>query len=171
MATTGAAPFVRRLAARFEPGCWVGLVIRAVPAAEHEQDGAIVRTPDHFLGAAWAPADGVPTRWPEAVVIGSPTADNALAELLRHVPAEARLYLTGADDVDAALAAEILLAADRNLEPYQQDALAVFIDAQRARTQVAIGERYTDRDAGFERFRARVLGEDGNGDRGETGSG
>jgi hypothetical protein len=166
MATTGPAPFVRRLAARFEPGCWTGLVIRAVPAAEHEQGGATVRTPDHFLGAAWAPADGAPTRWPEAVVIGSPTADNALAELLQHVPAEARLYLGGADDVDAALAAEILLAVDRNLEAYQRDALAVFIDAQRTRTRAAIAQRYTDRDAGFERFRARVLGEDVDGDGG-----
>ena len=164
MAATGPAQFARRLAARFEPGCWVGLVIRAIPAAEHARDGVTVRTPDHFLGAAWAPTDGAPTRWPEAVVIGSPTADNALAELLRHVPADARLYLAGADDVDAALAAEILLAADRNLEPYQRDALAVFIDAQRTRTRAAIAQRYTDRDAGFERFRARVLGNDADHD-------
>jgi hypothetical protein len=164
MAALGPAQFARRLAARFEPGCWVGLVIRAIPAAEHARDGVTVRTPDHFLGAAWAPPDGAPTRWPEAVVIGSPTADNALAELLRHVPADTRLYLAGADDVDAALAAEILLAADRNLEAYQRDALAVFIDAQRTRARAAIAQRYTDRDAGFERFRARVLGNDADRD-------
>ena len=165
MGSSGAARFARRLAARFEPGCWTGLVIRAMPATEREIDGAIVRTPDHFLGAAWAPSDGGPARWPDAVVIGSPTADNALAELLRHVPAEARLYLAGADDVDAGLAAEILLAADRNLESYQREALAAFVDAQRLRTRAAIAQRYTDRDAGFERFRARVLGQGGEDER------
>jgi hypothetical protein len=160
MGHDGPAPFTRRLAARFDPDCWIGIVVRAIPAADRELDGTIVRTPDHFLGAAWAPADGAPVRWPDAVVIGSPAADNALTELLRHLPPDARLYLAGADDVDAALAAEILLAADRNLERYQRDALAVFIDAQRSRVRETIAQRYTDRDAGFERFRARVLGQE-----------
>jgi hypothetical protein len=97
-------------------------------------------------------------RWPEAVVIGSPTPDHALGELFRHLPAEGRLYLAGVDDVDAALAAEILLAADRNLEPYQREALAAFIAAERDRVRVAIAARYSDRDPEFERFRSRVLG-------------
>jgi hypothetical protein len=166
MEPTGPARFTRRLAARFEPGCWIGIVVRAIPAAERAIDGATVRTPDHFLGAAWAPAAGAPVRWPDAVVIGSPAADNALTELFRHLPADARLHLAGADDVDAALAAEILLAADRNLEGYQRDALAAFIGAQRARVRETIARRYTDRDDGFERFRAAILGEDTGRDRG-----
>ena len=78
-----------------------------------------------------------PARWPEVVVIGSPSADNALAELFAHLPDDARVFLAGVDNVDAALAAEILLAADRNLEPYQRDALANFIAAERKRVGTA----------------------------------
>jgi hypothetical protein len=55
------------------------------------------------------------------------------------------------------LAAEILLAGDRNLEPYQREGIAEFITAERERTRMATIERYMDRDAGFERFRARAL--------------
>jgi len=78
--------------------------------------------------------------------------------LLRQLPDGAVLFLAGRDDVDAALAAQILLEADRNLEPYQQDRIAAFVAAERERMKDAIAARYTDRDAGFERFRARVLG-------------
>ncbi len=131
--------------------------MRAIPAREREVGGSLIRTPDHFIGAAWAPADRTPARWPEAVVIGSPAADNALAELFVHVPDAARLFLAGIDDVDAALVAEILLAGDRNLEAYQREALRVFVAAERERTRAAIDARYSDRDPGFERFRARVL--------------
>jgi hypothetical protein len=153
-----AARFVRRLAPRWEPTCWTGIVVRAIPAREIEIAGAVIRTSDHFIGGAWAPAERAPARWPEAVVIGSPTADNALAELFVHLPDAARLFLAGVDDVDAALVAEILLAGDCNLERYQRDALRVFIERERMRA--AIDARYSDRDPGFERFRARLLGHD-----------
>jgi hypothetical protein len=116
----------------------------------------VTRTPEHFLAAAWAP--GAPrSRWPDAVVIGSPTADDALALLLRNVPASARLYLASLDSVDAALAARILLAADRNLEPYQREGVAAFVAAEAARDAARIAQGYSDRDEGFERFRASVL--------------
>jgi hypothetical protein len=149
--------FARRLSSRWQPECWTGLVFRAIPAAERAERGAVVRTPDHYLGAAWPPAADGPSRWPEVVVIGSPSADNALTELFVHLPAAARVYLAGIDDVDAALAAEILQSADRNLEPYQREALAAFVAAERARVGAAIRARYTDRDPGFERFRDRLL--------------
>ncbi len=110
------AKFARRLASRWQPACWTAVVVRVIPAREREEDGVLVRTPDHYLGAAWPPAASGPARWPDVVVIGSPSADNALAELFAHLPDEARAFLAGVDDVDAALAAEILLAADRNLE-------------------------------------------------------
>ena len=158
MAHAAARSFVRRLAVRWEPACWTAIVVRAIHAREHVAQGARVRTPDHFLAAAWAPAERGPVRWPDAVVIGSPAADNALALLFAQLPDAARLFLAGADDVDAALAAEILLAGDRNLEPYQRAALATFVAAERERARAAIAARYTDRDPGFERFRARVLG-------------
>ena len=152
------ARLTRRLASRWEPACWTAVVVRVIPARESDEDGVTVRTPDHFLGAAWPPAAQGPSRWPEVVVIGSPSADNALAELFAHLPDDARAFLAGVDDVDAALAAEILLAADRNLEPYQRDALENFVAVERKRVGAAIAAHYTDRDAGFERFRARVLG-------------
>jgi hypothetical protein len=157
MAHAGVARFTRRLASRWQPACWTGVVVRVVPARESVEDGVVVRTPDHYLGAAWPPAADGPARWPEVVVIGSPSSENALSELFLHLPDDARVFLAGVDDVDAALAAEILLAADRNLEPYQREGLDAFVAAERQRTAAAIAARYTDRDAGFERFRARLF--------------
>jgi hypothetical protein len=152
------ADIARRLAARYETGCWVGVVAHAIEAAERDEGGVRVATPDHYVGAAWAPPPGWAPRYPDVVVIGSPGADNALAQLLVHVPADAKLWLAARDDADLALVADILLAADRNLERYQRDALAAFAAAERARTRAEIASRYSDRDAGFERFRARVAG-------------
>jgi|SRR5437867_6119177 len=159
MASFDTVRFVHRLAPQWESGCWIGLIARAIAAAKRDIDGTVVGTPDHFLGAAWPPVIGIPARWPEAVVIGSPSAENALAELLTHVPADARLLLVGPDEVDMALAAEILLHTDRNLEAYQREGLAAFINAERTRMRKCIAERYTDVDAGYERFRGLMLGE------------
>ena len=137
--------------------------MRVVEAARREGSEAVEHTPDHYLAAAWAP--GAPrSRWPDAVVIGSPAADDALALLLRHVPEGAKLFLADLDAVDAALAARILLAADRNLEPYQRDGIAAFVAAEETRVASCIAAGYTDRDEGFERFRDRVL--DASGARG-----
>jgi hypothetical protein len=152
--------FTRRLASRWQPACWTGIIVRVVPARECIEQGAVVRTPDHYLGAAWPPAAEALSRWPDVVVIGSPSADNALAELFPHLPADARLFLAGVDDVDAALAAEILLAADRNLEAYQRESLVEFVAAERRRMSAAIATHYTARDPGFERFRARLFDRD-----------
>ena len=152
-----------RLSARCGDDTWIGACVRVVEAARREGSSSVERTPDHYLAAAWAP--GAPrSRWPDAVVIGSPAADDALALLLRHVPDGAKLYLADLDAVDAALAARGLLAADRNLEPYQRDGIAAFVAAEEARVAARIAAGYTDRDEGFERFRARVL--DGRGGRG-----
>jgi hypothetical protein len=148
----------RRLAPRPSATTCIGVCVHVIDAGKHVEAGTRVATPDHWLAAAWAPPGLGPSRWPEAVAIGSPTATHALDLLLRQLPADATLFLAGRDDVDAALAAEILLEADRNLEPYQRAGVASFVEAERARTRRAIAERYTDHDAGFERFRARVLG-------------
>jgi hypothetical protein len=151
------ADITRRLAPECAADTWIGLCVRVIRAATRDIDGAKVATPDHYLAAIWAPSPGLPHRWPEAVVIGAPTSERTLGSLFAHLPDDARLYLTTPDDVDAVLAAEILLAGDRNLEPYQREGIAEFITAERERTRVATIERYTDRDAGFERFRARAL--------------
>jgi hypothetical protein len=152
----GRALLAHRLSARCGDDTWIGTCVRVFEAARREGSEAVEHTPDHYLAAAWAP--GAPrSRWPDAVVIGSPAADDALALLLRHVPGGAKLFLTDLDSVDAALAARILLAADRNLEPYQRDGIAAFVAAEEARVASCIAAGYTDRDEGFERFRARVL--------------
>lgn len=152
-----AANIARRLAPECAADTWIGLCVRVIRAASRNIDGVNVATPDHFLGAVWAPSVGLPHRWPEAVVIGTPTSERTLGSLFVHVPDEAYIYLATPDDVDAVLAAEILLAGDRHLEPYQREGVAEFITAERERTRIATIERYTDRDAGFERFRARAL--------------
>ena len=152
------ARVARRLAARASADAFVGVCVHVVEAGAQPEGGALVATPDHWLAAAWPPPASGPSRWPDAVAIGSPTATHALDLLLRQLPADATLFLAGRDDVDAALAAQILLEADRNLEPYQQDRIAAFVAAERERMKDAIAARYTDRDAGLERFRARVLG-------------
>jgi hypothetical protein len=158
MSADDEAGVARRLAATPMPADWVGVCVKVVPARSESTPAGVEHTPEHYLAAAWPPgADGW-TRWPEAVVIGSPTPTRTLSELLRHLPARARLHLAGLDDVDAELAARILLAADRNLEPYQRAAVAAFADAQRARTLAFIVARYSDRDPAFERFRGRVVG-------------
>ena len=150
------AAIAARLAARATGATWIGACVRVVERAGAEREGLVTRTPDHYLAAAWAPGEPR-SRWPDAVVIGSPAADDALGLLLRHVPAGEKLFLADLDGVDVALAARILLAADRNLEAYQRDGIAAFVAAQEARDATRIAAGYSDRDEGFERFRARVL--------------
>ena len=146
----------RRLTGQYDPAAWPVLLVKAVPAQARELPDALVRTPDHWLAAAWRPMREALERLPEAVVIGSPAADNALAELAIHLPADARLWVAHPDAVDAALAAEALLAADRNLEEYQRCALERFAAAERTRMGARLAQAYTDHDAGFARFRRRL---------------
>jgi len=158
LSTDDDARVARRLAPRWSAEAWTGICVRVVAAATREEAGVPVATPDHFLAAAWPPAVRAPARWPEAVVIGSPSATRALDELLRNLPEAAILFLAALDDVDAALAADILLACDGNLERYQAEGVAAFARAERERVRAEVARRYTNGDPGFERFRARVLG-------------
>ena len=144
------AVFRRRLAPRFSIDAWPVVVVKIVEAQTLDGGAAV---PAHWMASAWPPAGAGPTRWPDAVVIGSPAADNALAELCTRLPSDARLLLVDTDAVDAALAAEILLAADRHLEPYHRRALEAFIASERARLTTRIAHQYTDHDPGFARFR------------------
>jgi hypothetical protein len=146
----------RRLAAQPTPSTWLGLIVEVVREAGPGEGETGARHPAHFLGAAWAPVSGGLSRWPECVVIGSPRADNAIAELFAHLPNDALLHLADLDVLDGALAGEILLACDRNLESYQREGVAAFVAAERARTSDRILAQYTDRDARFERFLRRV---------------
>ena len=144
------ATFRRRLVARFSTDAWLVLVVKIVPA-QSLADGT--RVPDHWLAAAWPPLAGGPTRWPDAVVIGSPVADNAIAELCTRLPDDARLHIVDPDAVDASLAAQILLASDRNLEAYHRNGLTAFLAAERARVAARVTSAYTDHDPRFAAFR------------------
>lgn len=147
-----------RLRERFEAGCWLALVVRAIePRAD---PGTGERTPAHFLVGAWSPgADGLYARLPEFAAIASPDATRALRELFVHLPATATVHLTDEEHADPALLARMVLVCDGHLEPYQRDALEAFERAARERLARTIAARYTDRDSGFVRFRERLPGE------------
>jgi hypothetical protein len=144
-----------RLGSRVVVDAWPAVCGRVVSAGEGDA-GTGLSTPAHYLAAAWSPCARGPQRWPEAVALGSPDADRALAELLAQLPETASLFLVTPVDVDGALAAAIVLGVDRHLEDYQRAGLEAFVAHEQARTRERIADRYTDRDAGFERFRTRA---------------
>jgi hypothetical protein len=152
--------FRRRLAARYDTSVYPVLLVKVVPDGGLQFGNIWVNTPQHFMAAAWLPAEQGANLWPEAVVIGAPAPDNALAELCRRIPRDARLFLVDADSVNAALAAEILLRSDRNLEAYQRDGIAAFIEAERARVSARIEQDYSDLDESYARFRATLTPRD-----------
>ena len=162
----------RRLLVRPRPGAWLGLVIRAFPRDDPQASPGDERPrtdddPVHWLVSGWlADADGIVPRLPEFAAIASPDRERALAELLAHLPPEAPVFLTTPERVDAALVAELVLAIDRNLQPWHRDGLRAFIEARRDADRALIRELYTDRDEGFERLRRRLL-ESGGLDEGD----
>jgi hypothetical protein len=148
-----------RMLDRPQPGCWYALIVRAIEPLELAVGNRAERTPAHYLLGAWAPSDGgLFPRLPEFAAIASPDATRALRELFVHLPDDAKVLLVGEEYADAALLAEMVLLCDGNLEGYQREALQRFADGRRERLASTIRQRYTDREAGFERFRGRLLG-------------
>ena len=153
------ATLSRRLLSRPRPGAWLGLVIRAFPAAGADDDG-----PPHYLVAGWlAGEDGLVPRLPEFAAIASPDRERALAELLVHLPPEAPVHLTSPEHVDAALVAEMVLEVDAHLQPWHRDGLRAFADVQREADRARIRARYTDREEGYERMWRTLTGREGGG--------
>ena len=72
---------------------------------------------------------------------------------------DARVALVDEEHADALVLAQMVLACDRNLEDWQREALQHFVARLEARRLDEIRARYDDREAGFERFRGRLLGE------------
>ncbi|WP_140633484.1 hypothetical protein [Methylibium rhizosphaerae] len=145
-----------RLSTTYAPGVWIGAVRRAFDADAHGHH------PPHFLVALWEPLPaGQPLlpRWPAVAAIASPDANAALLELVRHLPAGARVWLCDTV-VDWALISEIVLRSDRNLEPHHRAGLAAFAQGCRDADASRIEREYTDREPGFERFRDGLLGPD-----------
>lgn len=143
-----------RLGTTHAPGMWVGAVRRAFEADAHGHH------PAHFLVALWEPSrpeQPLLPRWPAVAAIASPDANAALLELVRHLPAGARVWLSDTV-VDWALVAEIVLRSDRNLEPHHRTGLSAFIERCRDADASRIEREYTDREPGFEQFRDGLLG-------------
>lgn len=135
------------------PGAWIALLIRAFPQPG-DADG-----PPHWLVAGWrADEDGLVPRLPEFAAIASPDRERALAELFVHLPPDAPVHLTTPERVDAALVAEMVLEVDRTLQPWHRAGLRAFVDAHREADRARIRARYTDREEGWERMRAGLLG-------------
>lgn len=160
-------PWLRELAARiakqWTPDCWFGFIVEAVPESFEDADGddggvERVHHPAHFLVAAWEPVDAPPLpQLPSAAAIVSGTVANAAAELLRLCDRTAPLAMLGRDDVNAAVVADMIIAGDRNLAPRYRDGLERFVADERARWRARIASDYTDRDEGYERFKAQLL--------------
>lgn len=141
------------------PGAWLALIVRAIEPQAIEAEGRGGRTPAHFLVGAWAPRpDGLVPRLPEFAAIASPDATRALRELFVHLPPSVPVVLVDESVADAALLARMVLLCDANLEAWQRGALERFAAVADARLDAGIRGQYTDREAGFERFRGRVLG-------------
>ncbi len=149
-----------RLIPRAEAGCWIAIVVKAIDAATREFGAVREHTPPHYLVGAWAPGEGgLYPRLPEFAAIVSPDGERALRELFTHLPARVRVHLVDERHADVELLARMVLACDRNLEPYQHEALSRFAEHCRQALHQRILRRYTDRESGFERFRDRLLGE------------
>ena len=149
----------RRLRADHEPGLWVGAIRQAFGEGEIVLAERIERYPPHYLVALWEPlAEGVPVlpRWPAVAAIASPDSQAALVQLMRHVPADSRVWLAR-ETIDWALVAEIVRLSDRNLAPYHHVELERFIAERRREDEAHIRAAYTDRDEGYEAMKRRLF--------------
>lgn len=160
-------PPLRELAARraphWTPDCWFGFMIEAIPAALEDVDSddggsARVHHPAHFLVAVWEPVVAPPLpQLPAGAAIVSGTLGNAAAELLRLCAGAAPIVLLGRDEVNLTAVADLIIAGDRNLGPRYRAALERFAAAERERWRERIAADYTDRDEGYERFKAHLF--------------
>lgn len=150
----------RRLARQHERGAWVGAIRQCFEAVSEATPDGIERFPPHYLVAVWEPMEEgrlLLPRWPAMAAIASPDAQTALLELMSHVPAPARVWLTD-EAVDWALVAQIVLRTDRHLAPYHRRELEGFIASCREADAQRIAQTYTDRDEDFEALKSRLFG-------------
>lgn len=148
-----------RIVANWHPGCWFGFVIEGIPETYEETEDERIHRPAHFLVAVWQPVVAPPLpQLPHAAAIVSPDASRAAAELLRLLPADAPVLMLRREEANAGLVADMIIAADRHLDPFYRDALEAFVAHERATWQAEIAREYSDHDEGFEHFKAQLLG-------------
>lgn len=147
---TRAAP-AASLPGRWQPHAWVAQVRCLAPARVdvHHAHGVprVDDTPPSWLCALWPPpTEGAPVlaRWPDlATVISAGTADEAMAQALRALPAPAVLWRADEREADwALLAGLVLLHQAAGLTPSQARALHDLAAAERGATQARMTDHY-----------------------------
>lgn len=132
-----AAPVHPRLLGQWQPQAWIGAVRRvfgSVAQVLSTRDGPVVDTfAPHVLLALWAPQS--PSRpfldrWPQRVLLSAVPGDDAGLELLKHMPADAALWLSE-HDIDWAAIGEAVLLHDSGLRDFQLKELRAFVEAEK----------------------------------------
>lgn len=129
-----------RVLAAWKPGAWIGAVksvFDSVARVVSTPQGPVVDTyPPHVLLALWAPQSlSAPflERWPLRVLLSPVQPDDAGAELLKLMPANAELWLAE-HDIDWGLVGEAVLLHEPGLRDFQLKELRAFVEAERQAT-------------------------------------
>lgn len=129
-----------RLLTTWQPGAWIGAVRQVVDSTTEfvkTADGnpTVETWPPHRLLLLWPPQGPdkpLLGRWPQQLRLSAVPRDQAAEALLADVPSDANLWLhPRPQDIDWALAAEILLHHQAELRPFQAEGLRAFIAAER----------------------------------------
>lgn len=140
-----------RVLATWQPGAWTGAVRQVFDSTTEfikSADGSptVETYPPHRLLLLWPPQRfDAPLlgRWPQAVRLSAVPQDEAAEALLAEMPGETLLWVhPGTQDVDWALAAEIVLHHEPALRPFQIDGLRAFIAAEREASFRALNSDY-----------------------------
>ena len=139
-----------RVLATWQPGAWTGAVREVMDSAtefvNHAGGTAVETYAPHRLLLVWPPQrldNPLLGRWPQQARLSAVAPGDATEALLGLVPADALLWVNPhQDDVDWALAAEIVLTHEPALRPFQATGLRSFIDAEREAVFARLNQHY-----------------------------
>ncbi len=140
-----------RLLTTWQPGAWIGAVRQVVDSTTEfvkTADGhpTVETWPPHRLLLLWPPQgpdQPLLGRWPQQLRLSAVPRDQAAEALLVDLPPDASLWLhPQPQDIDWALAAEILLHHQANLRPFQAEGLRAFIAAEREASYGRLNSAY-----------------------------
>ena len=139
-----------RLLATWQAGAWTGAVREVLqPTTEFittPTGTAVESYPPHRLLLLWSPQrieQPQLGRWPQQLLLSAVPADQSALSLLALVPGAAPLWINpAAQDVDWALAAEIVLHHQPALRPFQSNGLRAFIEAEREASYARLNADY-----------------------------
>ena len=139
-----------RLLAHWQAGAWTGALREVMqPTTEFvttPTGTAVESYPPHRLLSLWPPQridQPHPGRWPQQVLLTALPAGPAADALLALVPGGAPLWINPAvQEVDWALAAEIVLLHQPGLRPFQTNGLRAFIESEREASFARLNDGY-----------------------------